>query len=471
VIPPLKILHITTSDCAGGAGIAAYRLHMALRRGGVDSRMLVRKKGSSDPMVTDVGSWDVRSGMWGDQQHSTVNSQLPTKSFARLAVRARGWLGARIVELLGMKGASLNIFPTGLHRMINASEADVVHLHWINAEMISIKEVAKIKKPIVWTLHDGWPFLGAEHFPGWAMGRGGGVRECGGVGVEATERGGGVEDGRRGSDIRGQRPENGFNEFNVQRAKRFNAVAHAVNQYIFRLKKRAWKQLRVHFVAPSRWMAEQVKESELFTDARVTVIPNCIDLEVFKPMNQAECRRKRDLPLNKKLILFGADDVTDYRKGGDLLESIFKQMPPGCRDECELVLFGSGKGINCSGIKTNRLGHIFDDRNMAEVYNAADVYICPSRADNLPNTIAEALACGVPCAGFEIGGIPDMIDHQENGWLAKPYDTEDLCKGIEWILCPPPKDALKAASRRKAELLFSPGAVMEKHLAVYEIAT
>ena len=129
----MKILHITNYDRLGGAGIAAFRLHQALRKAGIDSRMLVRKKLSDDPYVEEV---------WG------------------LLIRVRGWLGAKITRELGMEGCSLNILPTKLHKVLNASDADVIHLHWITNEIISIKEIAKINQPLVWTLHDMWPLLG-----------------------------------------------------------------------------------------------------------------------------------------------------------------------------------------------------------------------------------------------------------------------------------------------------------------------
>ncbi len=549
----MKILHVTNYDNLGGAGIAAYRLHTALRKGGIDSWMLVRTKGSDDPFVSEVRNQ--RSEIRGQKSENGnrfqrfERLQRARRAFQRLPVRARGWLGTKVTRLLGMEGCSLNIFPTGLHKVLNASDADVIHLHWINNEMISIKEIAKITKPIVWTLHDCWPLLGAEHHSCakyWQVGHEkhekaqensgtteytehteeclDGINRIDRIQESATdvcEAGDSLANGfekksqaianaritgRTGSqsgcgsfpslrflrsfaankksvssapsvvkenDFSAKgRSASGGNGFNVQRGTecRFNAVAHAVNRCIFRLKKRAWKQLRVHFVAPSNWMAEQVRKSELFADAPVTVIPNCLDLDVFQPLEQLECRRKWNLPLDKKLILFGAYNPLDPNKGLDLLEGALHQLPEETRESMGVVVFGCKGDWNVGGLQTCWLGAIGSEREMAELYNAADCTCVPSRIETLPTVIAESMACGVPCVGFRVGGVPDMIAHEKTGYLAQSFDTEDYATGIRRTLDQRSEvgDRTSSMCRRKAEAMFSEKVVSEKCVAVYK---
>jgi glycosyltransferase involved in cell wall biosynthesis len=382
-----------------------------------------------------------------------------------------------------MEGCSLNIFPTGLHKVLNASDADVIHLHWVNNEMISIKEIAKIKKPLVWTLHDCWTLCGAEHYPAteyWRYPEDRDRRTE--VGVQRRET------SRQQSAIRGQKAKvrgqitKGQTLTTSNRPPATGVALHdAVNKWIYRKKMQSWQRLTVHFVAPSNWMAEQVKKSELFADAPVTVIPNCLDLEIFQPLEQSKCRKKLGLPLDKKLILFGAFDPADLRKGGDLLEETLRQLPEEMRGCSGVVVFGCKGGREIGGLETFWMGSVGSERKMAEVYSAADVFVCPSRADNLPNTIAESLACGVPCVGFRTGGLPDMIEHEKTGWLAEPFCTEDFCRGLLWILDKKQRvedggrgieeRGRKEACREKAETRFSVETLVKQHQSVYKALT
>ena len=410
----MKILHVTNYDRLGGAGIAAFRLHQALRNAGVDSRMLVRKKMSDDPYVEDVGEFgrkDVleygRKGVGECRGARFERMQRVHRTIQRLAVRGRGWLGTKITRMLGMEGCSLNIFPTGLHKVLNASDADVIHLHWINNEMISIKEIAKITKPLVWTLHDCWPFLGAEHHSdaGYWRKESDGVMGCGGEGVSEPEA------------------------YGLK-----SKVSLAVNHWIFKKKQKAWADLNVHFVAPSNWMAGQIRQSKLFADAPVKVIPNVLDSNVFKLMDKTECRKMFHLPQDKKLILFGAYNPLDPNKGCELLEKALQTMPEADRVGVELIVFGSDGEKNIADLTTHWLGEILEEDKMARLYSATDVFVCPSRKENLPNTVLEARTCVVPCVSFRQGGLPDLIIHKQCGWMAQSYSVKELCEGICWAI-------------------------------------
>lgn len=429
----MKILHVTNYDNLGGAGISAHRLHTALRKAGVDSRMLVRTKGSNDPFVIEIG----------DQKLDIITSKVyrlkPIVLNSRLAVRTRGWLGAKLTRALGMEGCSLNIFATGLHKILNASDADVIHLHWINNEMISIKEVSRIKKPVVWTLHDCWPFLGAEHHSTdsyW---------QC----AETVER----------------LPTAMFCASGAMPLR-------IINGWIFRLKMRAWKGLDACFVAPGSWMAGQVRMSRLFAEAPVVVIPNCVDLDIFKPINREECRRKWALPQDKQLLLFGAYSPMDPNKGLDLLEEALGKLRGTVRTNLAVVVFGCDGNREISGLETYWLGKISNDREMAEIYSAADLTSMPSRKESFGLIAAESLACGVPVAAFCTSGLADVVEHRATGWLAEPYDTDDFCRGISWILdekqAPDAGCLMKRICREKAELMFSPEVVAKNYVGVYQ---
>ena len=447
----MKILHVSTSDIrGGGACIAAYRLHSALHEAEIDSRMLVRTKASTDPFVLEVGADEVSfadvtdsSGMASEIRPPKVQCRWAIWG-NRLAVRGRGWLGAKLLQALGMKGCSLNILPTGLQKVLNASDADIIHFHWPHGEMISIREIAKINKPLVWTLHDCWPFLGAEHHSSadyWMFNH------------ESHEK----------ENI------DGINGFNVQRAKRFNPVSDVVNQYIFRLKQRAWKRLNVSFIAPSNWMAEQLRQSKLFTGASVTVIPNGLDLHVFQPLDRVECRDKFRLPQDKKLLLFGANNPLDPNKGCDLLEQALLAMTG--RYGVELVVFGAAGSRNIAGLKTHWMGVISSEKEMAALYNTADGICVPSRKESFGQTASEALACGTPVLAFRTSGLMDIVDHKKNGYLAESFNIKSFSQGLKWIL-----DAdvgaesanRRSACRAKAEAKFSSYLASRKYASVYE---
>jgi len=198
-----------------------------------------------------------------------------------------------------------------------------------------------------------------------------------------------------------------------------------------RRKTRVFQQLDITLVTPSRWQAEMARQSSLFASRRIEVIPNGLDTEVLKSMPRPVARARLGIPSDKPVVLFGAQAMMDPRKGGDLLREALRCF----ERSCTLLVFGKGQFIieQSSHITVHQLGSFTDDLTLASVYSVADVFVCPSREDNLPNTVAEALACGTPCAAFAVNGLPDMIQHRKNGWLAKPFDSADLAEGIRWL--------------------------------------
>jgi glycosyltransferase involved in cell wall biosynthesis len=245
-----------------------------------------------------------------------------------------------------------------------------------------------------------------------------------------------------------------------------------INRWVWNRKKKVWKNLKnITIVTPSRWLAECAKTSVLFKGYRVEVIPNGIDTDIFKPMDKELARKKLNLPFDKKLILFGAmNAMSDLRKGFKYLEEALKNIKFEKKKDIEIVVFGSANSGDNNELlfPAHYLGNINDDKVLSMVYSAADVMVIPSIEDNLPNIIMESISCGTPCVGFNLGGIPDMIDHKVNGYLAKPLDSVDLAKGIEWIL---EDDArlleLSKNARIKVLEIFDMDIVARKYLSLY----
>ncbi|MDZ4699285.1 MAG: glycosyltransferase family 4 protein [Rhodothermales bacterium] len=383
----MKAVLVNADDGIGGAARACYRLHRGLLAEGVEARMLVRTTYSDDETV---------SGPRGFLRSS--------------AARLRPYLAGPLLALHNQEMAgvhSINALPTGMARRIAAERADIVHLHLLSKETISIAEVGRIAAPVVWTLHDMWTFCGTEHY---------------------------TDDGpaarfRTGYTHGGTAVKRGFD----------------LDRWTWKRKRRHWATERMTVVTPSRWMAECARSSALFRDATVEVIPNGVDTRLYKPLDRAVARDILNLPADRKLVLFGAMRATsDRRKGFRFLEAALRRLAAGpLGAETDLVVFGATAPATPDdfGLPAHYTGRVSDDISLALLYAAADVFVAPSQQDNLPNTVVEALACGTPCVAFRIGGMPEMIAHQENGYLAEPFDTDDLAAGLAWVL----EDAVRAA--------------------------
>lgn len=390
----MKVLQVSTFDGGGGAARAAMRLHKGLRAQGVESLFLAVKPGTDETGVFT-----------------------PLGKRRQLAALAKRQAAMRIAALQKTPSNpvihSLELFPSGLGRWINASDADVVNLHWICAEALSIGEIARIEKPIVWTMHDMWPFMGAEHYddldhPGRWM-------------APYTPA---------------NRPE--------------NARGPDIDAWVWTRKARAWAGKTFYLVAPSRWLANCAQNSVLMGDQPCTVIPNPLDTEAFAPVDRVEARRMLGLPTDKKLILFGALGATsDKRKGYDLLIEALRAFERSHGSTgVEVLVFGGQTRGEIPGVRlrSHFLGSFHDDLSLRVVYSAADVFVAPSRQDNLPNTVVEAAACGLPIAAFDTGGMSDIVSDGEIGVLAPAFNTVALADGIARLLQTTPKRAMVRAA-------------------------
>jgi len=409
----MKLLLLSTNDIYGGAAIAAYRLLKGLQRNGVQAQMLVQSKKSDDYSI--IG---------------------PEIKLQKAISKIRPIIDNIPVRFY--KQRKRNIFSPAflrdnIYKKIKNINPDIVHLHWIAGGFIKIESLANMKKPIVWTLHDSWAFTGGCHIPFECKKY---IKNCGCC------------------------PTLGSNK------------QRDLSYKIWKRKKKSWKNLDLTIVTPSSWLAKCAKKSSLFYKTRVEVIPNGIDLSRFKPIDKNIARDILCLPKDKKLILFGAmSAINDQNKGFHLLKQSLKKFKLIGNKNIEFVVFGSSKPKNEEnlGFKIHYLGRLNDEISLALVYSTADVFIIPSIQENLPDTVMESLSCGIPVVAFKVGGIPDMIDHQKNGYLAKPFDTADLANGIKWVLEDDTKlKELSKNAREKVINEFDIVKVVEKYKDLYE---
>jgi glycosyltransferase involved in cell wall biosynthesis len=242
---------------------------------------------------------------------------------------------------------------------------------------------------------------------------------------------------------------------------------------VWRRKAGAWKNLNLTIVAPSAWLAECAKASSLFRDLRVEVIPHGLDLKTYRPVEQKLARKLLHLPQDRRLVLFGAQSgaTSDPRKGFHLLQPALKLLNrSGSQDNIELVVFGATQPSDAVdlGFNTHYLGRFHDDISLALVYSAADVMVVPSMQEAFGQTASESLACGTPVVAFGATGLKDIVDREQNGYLATPFEVEDLARGIAWVLDDEERhQKLRLFARKKAEAEFTLDLQARRHLSLF----
>jgi glycosyltransferase involved in cell wall biosynthesis len=401
----IKVSLFNTFEKGGGAAIACQRLRKALQQK-VDYRLItLSPKGPVD--------------RWGNLFRLALE-----KFFTRIHLRNKNNLFA------------FDTNTQGIHIYTNdaVQKADLLHLHWINQGLLSLPELEKIfsqHKPIVWTLHDMWPFTGGCHYS---------------QGCERYE------------ESCGQCP--------FLKGNSHTDLSH----HILEKKTKLFSIQKPYVVTCSNWLADCARQSHLMKDCNIRVIPNPIDTDIFKPSDQTSLRKKLHLPLDKTLILFSSARLDDPRKGISYLVNslnILHQKHPALKDSVELVLMGNVKNtLPDIPYTIHTTGFIHGDENLAAYYAACNVFALPSIEDNLPNTVMEALACGTAAVAFNNGGLSDLIEHQKTGYLAVYKDEKDFAQGVYFLIQQHP--ALSARCRQKTVEEFSEGVVAEKYFSLYQ---
>ncbi len=393
----MHVLMLNYSDWGGGAAIAARRLQRGLRARGVDAHLLVRRRTRKDD--AEFSSAPRMTGFV--HRARFVLDKMPLLLYRRHdgTPFSSQWLPDRMAHEAMLRGP------------------DLIHVHWIGHGYMHPSTLTRLKRPVVWTLHDVWPFTGGCHVN---LGCSRFQARCGAC------------------------PRLGSN--------RQEDLSHAA----WRRKWKAWHSEHMTLVAPSTWMANCAGESTIFRESRIEVIRNGLDVNQFKPADRQAARAGLDLPSEKKLVLFAvASGMHLLHKGSDLLEAALGclQSAGSIAQDVELVIAGpvSSEQSVRSPFRTISVGSLSGDASMAMLYSAVDVTVVPSRQENLPQVAMESLACGTPVVAFHTTGLPEVVDHQQNGYLAEPFDPAALAYGIQWVL----QDAdrywlLCAAARSKA---------------------
>ena len=306
----------------------------------------------------------------------------------------------------------MNLFPTSIAARINRENPDVVNLHWINGASSAIWDLPRIHAPVVWTLHDTWPYCATEHYHD-------------------------NNDLRFVTGYREPAPNGSFWQPLVWKCKRKN-----------------WNGWTPEIVAPSNWIAGEAQSSELMHRLPIPPIANGVDLAVFRPSDRLKARQTLRLPPNARIILFGAYNAADRNKGGPELTAALRRLSRRFSEPLLLLAVGSNTKMPDFGIPTVFTGRLDTEQQMATAYAAADATVLASKYDNLPNILVESLACGIPAAAFATGGIPEIMEDRVSGALAEPFQPESLADALAWILEHPHPEQLAAAARHRAESCF-----------------
>lgn len=415
----MRVVHINTSDTRGGAARAALRLNKALNNLQVASQMLVQNKNSDYLNIKSTSETKFQKGL----------AKLRSK-YNNLFLKF--YKNRKKIPFSTAK-AGVNISK---YKIVKKS--DIINLHWINSGFLSLKgleQIGKLGKPIIWTLHDMWPFTGGCHYSGGCTKY---QEKCGRCSVLNSEK-----------------------ECDISRK-------------IWKNKRKRIENLDLTIVTCSKWLKECVRNSSLLGDLQVKVIPNTIDINVFKPIDKRIARNILNLPHDKKLVLFGAMNATsNSRKGFDYLKKSLKKVSDNnskLRNELELLVFGASHSDDIEKLpfKTQFVGHLYDNYTLALCYSAADVFVGPSLEEAFGQTYSESMACGTPCVAFNHSGPKDIINHKENGYLARYKSARSLAKGINWVLESKRRlESLGTDARKNVMKKYSFEVVGEQYLQLY----
>ena len=417
----MRILLINFTDSGGGAAKASIRLVTALNNHGIYARLGVKEKKTTNPYVFELPQKRHKKYNKKIQKYKNLISEKISSYFYRLMFKTTN----------GIKHSTNYYSKTDIN-WINNSDFDVINLHWI-CGIICNKDIAKIKKPIVWTMHDSWPCCGAEHHPNI------------------------VENDTR------------WREGYYKKNKPKTTKGIDLCRRVWRQKKKYLGNMNITFVAPSNWEHDVLKSSALFGHCKCEVIPNIIDHSIFYTRDKKLTRRLFDIPSDKIILGFGAaydiDNPKSMKGSYYLIEALQKLNNP---EKYFLMIFGPATSVFTSKITIPFFasGYIANPNILATLYSLCDVFLNPSLVESFGLTSLESISCGVPVVAFDVGGTSDIVVHKETGYLATPYKSEELAWGIEW--CVENESCLRTKCLEKATRDFNEKKTVYKMKKVFE---
>ena len=405
----MKVLHINFSDLKGGASIACFRLNDCLIKNNYNSKLLVAEKFSDN-----------------------INVITFNKIYSKFYYKLKKFLSrllSKVYEKIKKKDISLFIFESNLKNKIQKFNPDIINLHWICNETLSLKEINQINKPIIWTLCDMWPFLGLEH-----------------VDFNLNQK-------------------SYWNDEKILNSKKFDLNHYALKRKISSLKS------KIKIVAISSWLAKQAKKSILFGKLDIRVIPCCLDFDIWLPKKKLESRQNLNFNLDKKIILFvSSGNTNDKKKGFDFLLKALNKIDN--IENCHLVVLGKistnhKRNLKISFTEYNKF-YNGDPKYLTEIYSASDLLVVPSLVEAFGQVALEAASCNLPTVAFGDTGLSEIISHKKNGYLAHYKDVLDLKKGINWCFNHKNYNLISNQARSLAKSKFSYDCVYEQYLNLYD---
>jgi len=405
----MKILHIVGGGLTGGAARGAYWLHQALKELNIDSKVFTNSKINlgDKSVVTIVKSKKGRV-------FNLIRGQLDNVLMAFYPKRKR------IIFSSG-------IFGVDFTKSKEFKEADIIHLHWINAGFVNIKHLSKIDKPIVWTIRDMWPMTGGCHY----------AMEC-------------------------EKFKTGCGQCDQLKSDR----GYDLSSLVLKRKKKYYPE-NMKIVGISRWLSGEARKSKLFNAFDVKTIANNIDTEEFFPIEKETAKEILGIKTVKKIILVGSTSLKDFYKGFNEYLKAIKTLD---KTQYFLCFFGNIEKdiIDRLGFEYKSFGYLNDNISLRLAYSCAEVFVAPSLMDAFGKTLAEAMACNTPVVCFDATGPKDIVSHKIDGYKAKPFDSEDLAAGIEWILNAPNYEQLSANARNKVLRKFDSKVVAKQYIKLYQ---
>ncbi|MCF8095486.1 MAG: glycosyltransferase family 4 protein [Desulfobacteraceae bacterium] len=404
----MKILHIVAGEMAGGAARGAYWLHQGLLKSGVDSRILTNAKGT-----------------YGDRTVVSINGDKKGRLVAMIRQQAESGL-QRLYRNRKRVIFSTGLFGYDFTRTNLYKQADIIHLHWICGSMVNIRHLARVKKPMVWTMRDMWPMTGGCHY----------TMEC--------------ENYIYGC---GKCPQLGSS-----RQKDLSRLVY--------WRKKKYLPRNMKLVGISHWLSDCAKQSALFQGFDVRAIHNNVSTQEFFPVGKSTARQILGLPAERPVVLAGAQNMEDFYKGFDTYLQALKLL----NSDTLLLFFGKLDQTATESLRHDyvSLGFLHDTVSLRLAYSAADVFVAPSRMDAFGKTLAESMACGTPVVCFDATGPKDIVDHKKDGYKAKPFEAEALARGINWVLEDADTKLLSSNARQKVVSYFDSEVIASQYVSLYK---